>query len=187
MPNPDRQALTDQIVAALPASQAEIARAVGRKPSDGTVRRRLATLESDGVAKCVDGTWQRVRGLPELPGYEFPDDFDEEAIDLFTVTVRELLARPKPEWETSDVDLLEAYVRCMQRARVARDQDEMFTYAESGRAYTHPSVAIAREAERDAQVYRKALLITPEARAAQQKGDDRGADPGDDEFTDLDP
>ena len=48
-----------------PARQAELARALGRSPSDGSVRRLLAELEKRGeVHQLADGRW----ALPEVEG-----------------------------------------------------------------------------------------------------------------------
>lgn len=168
-------ALTDQILGALPGPRAAIARAVGRKPSDGTVRRRLAKLAAEGLVEKDGDVWRGCHALPDIEGYVYPEDFDALARALLRQTVERLQARPG--WEDGDVDLVEDYVRAKQRARLANTTAELFTLAETGRAFTHPSISIARQAERDALVYAKELRLTPRARA---EGDD-GADPRDDD------
>jgi len=169
--------LTDRILDVLPNAAGAIARAVGRKPSDGTVRRRLAKLEQEGLVEQVDGVWRGCHELPDIEGYVYPDDLDDEARALLLQAVDRL--QDQGTFEDVDVGLVEDYVRAKQRARRAQaEADESpFTYAETGRAFTHPAIAIARQAERDAQVYAAELLLTPRARA--QAGIDSHADPGD--------
>lgn len=171
----ERQQLTDAIVAQLPGTQAEIARAVGRKPSDGTVRRRLAALAEEGLVVQSDDGWRRAGGLPELPGFEFPGHFDEEARAVFES--RLVAASNDGVWADEDVDLLERYVSAGQRGRTMQAEvaaGGAFSHSEeSGRAYAHPGIRIIREAERDAHVYEEALIERQRRRA--------NADPGDDE------
>jgi len=115
------------------------------------------------VIECqAGGIWRRIAKVPEVDGlgsYVFPVDLDDESRELFAHKVTELRAAGAL-LDSFLVELLENYVRCLQRARVAsEDVDEagMFTQANSGRRYAHPGVAIAREAERDAHVYREAI------------------------------
>lgn len=181
--NNERQddALTAQIVAALPGTASAIAAAVGRKPSDGTVRRRLAKLEAASRAAKIDGIWTACRDLPDLgSGYVFPDDLDDESLALFNLKLAEL--RDQQTWKDSDADLLERYVRCLQRARLARAAagDTPFTTGGTGRVYLHPGVSVAQQAERDAHVYADALILTPAARKRHGLGSD--TPPEDDPF-----
>ncbi len=75
-------------------------------------------------------------------------------------------------WRDSDAALLERYVRALERARVARGElwDEdlermvLTTVGSQGQLVQHPNVKTAREAERDAHEYAKALLLSPDAR-----------------------
>ena len=73
-------------------------------------------------------------------------------------------------WEDTDATLLGMYVRCLERAAIARKaftKDkvvQLTTTGSKGNPIPHPAVRIAREAERDAEEYGKELLITPRAR-----------------------
>jgi P27 family predicted phage terminase small subunit len=73
-------------------------------------------------------------------------------------------------WEDMDYLLLGTYVRCLERAALARaaitsgNVVQLTTTGSKGNPIPHPAIKIAREAERDAQEYAKELLITPRAR-----------------------
>jgi hypothetical protein len=61
------RALRDEVLGALSGiarSQRGIAKAVGRAPNDGTVRRRLEDLEAEGLAIKREGGW----ALAEIGG-----------------------------------------------------------------------------------------------------------------------
>ena len=83
-------------------------------------------------------------------------------------------------WRDTDAPLLEAYVRSLVLARQARKavQASPFTEGSRGQMVAHPGVKIASDAERDAERYARALLLTPEARA---RHDVKGRD-GDEPF-----
>ncbi len=73
-------------------------------------------------------------------------------------------------WEDTDHLLLGLYVRCLERAAIARKSItkgnvvQLTTIGSKGNPIPHPAVKIARDAERDAEEYAKELLITPRAR-----------------------
>src|SRR5437660_12826445 len=73
-------------------------------------------------------------------------------------------------WEPVDQYLLGLYVRCLERAAIARKSItkgnvvQLTTIGSKGNPIPHPAVKIARDAERDAEEYGKELLITPRAR-----------------------
>src|SRR4051794_3776484 len=109
--------LAPRVLALLPGKQADIARSLGRKPSDGTVRRTLERLANDGFAERVDSIW---RSCQELPGDDdaevaIPEDFDHESRTLFTRTHKQLVEQGT--FKDSDLPLLERYVRSKQLAR----------------------------------------------------------------------
>ena len=71
-PAPVRTLLSTECLASLnghPMRLAEIARAVGRGPKDGSVRNALAALAADGeVRKTREGLWERCKGAPPPKG-----------------------------------------------------------------------------------------------------------------------
>jgi hypothetical protein len=152
----------------VPGTITELGAAMGRPSSDKTLRRRLAELEADGVLVREDGLYSRAPepARPELPAVELPDGFedyvfptyfDHEAKVVFVVKLDEF---EFIDWTSTAIELLESYVGCLQRARTANDAiagDAAFKTSDAGRVYVHPGVAVATKAERDAQVYRKAL------------------------------
>jgi len=162
--------LDRSILAALPGKGAQVAGSLGRARNDGTVRRRLAALAEAGEVEREDGVWRRCQDgcqdapeLPDppdgLPGYEYPAGWDEGACDQF-VQQAEWLTDKVGALEGLDVDLLERYVTALQRARIAQsslDDEGLLTSSANGRKFTHPAVAIVREAERDAHVYMEAM------------------------------
>lgn len=183
-PVPARQVskqLLEQLVKG-PATTAELAAKLGRSPKDATVRRRLATLAAAGEIQADEtGAWLRCQRL-ELPdaldGYEFPDGFDAEAREEFTLKTHELV-EADVVIDSFLIDLLERYVRCLQRARHANREvveDGLFqTGAKAGsRKFAHPGVAIAREAERDAHTYGESIekRKRKEPDGASEAGDD---------------
>lgn len=170
--------LAEAILEVLPGRVAEWAPKLGRKRTDRTIRRRLADLETAGVVENSEGIWSRCQTDPihdTLPGYEFPDGFDAESRDQLRHKALELKLAEVPI-DSFIVELLEAYIRCLQRARLANieiDRDGLFQRAANGgRKFAHPGVATAREAERDAHVYREAI--------EKKKRADPDADPDDD-------
>jgi hypothetical protein len=63
-----RDRLRDEVLDAITGiaqSQARIARAVGRDPTDGTVRRVLRDLEGEGLVEKREDGWARAIGLVE--------------------------------------------------------------------------------------------------------------------------
>ncbi len=62
---PVRETLAEQLLEVLtdePKTLAQLARAVGRDPKDGSVRNALKTLaEEEGAERCKRGTWRRVQ------------------------------------------------------------------------------------------------------------------------------
>jgi hypothetical protein len=68
--------------------------------------------------------------------------------------------------------------RSSSPARRARDRGDGGAYNESktGRVFKHPGVEDARQHERDAHEYAKALLLNPEARRRAGVKDDGGGD-----------
>lgn len=155
--------LADAIVKALPGKVSEFAPKLGRKRTDSTIRNRLKQLEEAGEIRCDRGVWSRIETDPiseTLKGYEFPPDFDDESRDQFDLKTQELLDADV-NLDSFAIELVENYVRCLQRAREANAEvqnDAMFQSAAKGdRKFAHPGIAIAREAERDAHVYREAI------------------------------
>ncbi len=170
--------LADRILDVLPGRVSEWAPKLGRKRTDSTIRTRLKQLEAVGAVECEEGVWSRTQADPihdTLPGYEFPEGFDAESRDLLRQKALEVRLAEVP-LDSFMVELIEAYVRCLQRARHANeeiDSDGLFqTAAKGNRKFAHPGVATAREAERDAHVYREAI--------EKKKRTDPGADPDDD-------
>lgn len=170
--------LAPKIVALLPARAAEIARALGRKPSDGTVRRALAGLvESGAVEKAAGGVFERCQELATLPT---PEGFDDVAVKLHA----ELLeaCQLQGTWREHDVHLLDDLVRRDQDARRFReavDRSEPFTESSTGRVYAHPGIDKERDARRDVQTFRAELVLTPNARKHHGRDGDDDPDSGD--------
>lgn len=171
-----------ELLAKGPATTADLAARLGRPPKDATVRRRLAALAAAGeVASEASGEWSRCQRLPlpdALEGYEFPDGFDEASREEFTLKATELVAADVVI-DSFLIDLLERYVRCLQRARHANleiAEDGLFQRgAKAGsRKFAHPGVAIAREAERDAHAYGESIekRKRKEPDGASEDGDD---------------
>ena len=105
-------------------------------------------------------------------------DFDEYGRTVYGAAREELEAQGT--WRDTDAPLLEAYVRSLVLARQARAEvaSSPFTEGSRGQLVAHPGVKIASDAERDAERYARALLLTPEARA---RHDVKGRD-GDEPF-----
>lgn len=169
--------LAPRVVSLLPGKQAEIARALGRKPSDGAVRRALRNLEQSGAAQRIDGIWQRREGLPMLA---IPADFDKQSAALHDRTLKAL--QEQGTWRDHDAELLERYVRRSQDVRAFRDavreQGRFQTSDKGGRVYAHPGIDKERDALRDVQALADALVLTPDARKRHGRdgGDDDPAD-----------
>lgn len=174
--------LAPQILDLLPGRAANLAQALGRKSSDGTVRRALEGLEKSGAAERVDGVWQRCQELPKLAT---PADFDDEACALHARTLKAL--QEQGTWRDHDIDLLERYVRREQDARIFRaaieEQGRFQQVRDGGRVYAHPGIDKERDANRDVQSLADALVITPDAR--KRHGRDGDEDPNADEFEDF--
>lgn len=167
--------LAPKILELLPAKGAQVAKALGRQPSDGTVRRALQGLEQSGAVERVDGVWQ---GCQELPKLATPEDFDDESQQLHAETLEAL--QKQGTWRDHDIELLNDYVRRSQDARHFReavDDDGRFQSSESGRIFAHPGIDKERDARRDVQTLRDALVLTPDAR--KKHGRDGEEDAGD--------
>jgi P27 family predicted phage terminase small subunit len=99
-----------------------------------------------------------------------PADLDAQAKRLWRATRKAL--QDQNTWRDSDGQALERYVRVCERARLAREgipRDEsgrliLTAPGSKGQTVQHPNVKTAREAERDAHEYARALLLTPESR-----------------------
>lgn len=169
--------LAPKVLALLPGKPAHIAKALDRKPSDGTVRKALESLEKSGAAERVDGVWKRCE---ELPPVAIPDDFDQEAIALHARTHQALVEQGT--WRTHDADLLNRYVRREQEARAIRGHVEEHGRFQVGetRIYAHPGLDKLKDALRDVQALADALVITPDAR--RRHGRDGEEDGDGDEF-----
>lgn len=78
--------------------------------------------------------------------------------------------RDQGTWEDIDTSLLAQYVRCLERAQLARNSIttgnvvQLTTAGSKGSPIAHPAIKIARDAERDAEGYARELLVTPRAR-----------------------
>lgn len=74
--------------------------------------------------------------------------------------------RSQRTFEDSDCVLLGQYVRCLERAAVARSglTGDLTVRGSKGTMVPHPLVRIARDAERDAAEYGKELLLSPRSR-----------------------
>lgn len=170
--------LRDAILDALPAKVSEIATATGRRRTDRTIRVRLEAMQAEGLVELIDGAWRKCRNddIDVLPDYEFPAGWDDESREQFAGKITELVEADCAV-DSFLIELLENYVRCLQRARTANrqvDEDGLFQKAAKGdRRFPHPGIAIAREAERDAHVYREAI----DKKKRKEPGD---ADPDDD-------
>lgn len=171
------------ILDALPGTQTEIARALGRHPSDRTVRSRLRDLEAQNVIESEDGQF-RLAPEPEpepveLPeafaGYEFPPYFDRVSQQLLVVKLDELKTI---DWTTAAIELLESYVSCLQRSRRGHEallDGEFAVGQKSGRVYAHPAIKVIEKADSDGQKYRLEL----------QKLDEKGGGGGKQEAPSL--
>jgi hypothetical protein len=159
------QELAPRVLELLPGSQSQIAKALGRKPSDGTVRRTLEHLATEGFAQRVKRRWERCQSEPEI-GDAVPEDFDQESKGLYARVLGYLRGLPEGLWDANMVPTAQCYVRSKQLARQARDAigDEPYQTTSTGRAFKHPAVEDARQHERDAHTYAEALLLTPKAR-----------------------
>jgi P27 family predicted phage terminase small subunit len=92
-----------------------------------------------------------------------PADFDADATGIWLETQEHL--EKQHIWEESDAATLERYVRCLVRAKTARNAVEsQFVEGSMGQMVAHPGLKLAREAERDAHVYAESLLLTPQMR-----------------------
>jgi phage terminase small subunit len=170
--------LAPRVLDLLPGKQAHIAQALDRKPSDGTVRKALEQLAESGAAEKVDGVWRRCE---ELPAPAIPDDFDQEAVALFTRTHKALVEQGT--WREHDHDLLVRYVRRAEDARTFRDAREEYGDFQQAktRVYANPAIDKERDALRDVQMLADALVITPDARRRHgHAGEKEGG--GGDEF-----
>lgn len=171
--------LAPLVLALLPGKQAHVAKALGRKPSDGTVRKALEQLLESGAAEKVDGIWRRCE---ELPAPAIPETFDQEAVALFTRTHAALVEQGT--WRDHDHDLLVRYARRDQDARTFREarlQYGNFQQSSTMRVYANPAIDKERDALRDVQSLADALVLTPDARRRHGRdGDDD--DGGGDEF-----
>lgn len=105
-------------------------------------------------------------------------DFDDYGQATYRAAREELEAQGT--WRDTDAPLLEAYVRSLVLARQARKAvaSSPFTEGSRGQLVAHPGVKVASDAERDAERYARALLLTPEARS---RHDVKGRD-GDEPF-----
>jgi P27 family predicted phage terminase small subunit len=102
-----------------------------------------------------------------------PDDISEYGQRVYDEARAEL--ESQGTWRDTDAPLLESYVRSLLVARQARKavSASPFTEGSRGQLVAHPGVKIAADAERDAERYARALLLTPEARSRHQvKGHD---------------
>lgn len=181
---PPRQSVAElapRILELLPAKQAEIAKALGRQPSDGTVRRALAGLAETGAANRGDGgIWERCQELPTLAT---PASFDEESKRLHATTLKAL--QEQGTWRDHDIELLNDYVRRSQDARtfrMARERSGDFQESKAGRVFAHPAIDKERDARRDVQALRDALVLTPDARKKHGRDEDGGGEGDRDEF-----
>lgn len=175
--------LAPKILEKLPGNQASVARALDRKPSDGTVRRALASLVETGAVQKNGNVFERCQELPTLPE-DPPDEFDATAQQLWRVTLTAL--QEQGTWRDHDIELLNDYCRRSQDARdfrLALDCDGRFTVSK-GRIYAHPAIDKERDARRDVQALRDALVLTPDARKKHGHAGEEGDDSGD-EFDDL--
>lgn len=174
--------LAPKILEKLPCNAADAARALKRKPSDGTVRRALANLVETGAAERVDGVYRRCQELPTLPE-DPPAEFDGGAQQLWRVTLQAL--QEQGTWRDHDIELLNDYCRRSMDARTFRqalEDDGRFTVSK-GRIYAHPAIDKERDARRDVQALRDALVLTPDARKKHGHaggGEDEEYDPFDD-------
>jgi P27 family predicted phage terminase small subunit len=82
-------------------------------------------------------------------------------------------------WQDTDAPLLEAYVRSLVLAQQARKAvaSSPFTEGSRGQLVAHPGVKVASDAERDAERYARALLLTPEARSRHDVRSRDGEEP----------
>lgn len=106
-----------------------------------------------------------------------PDDLDARGKRIWR-DVEEYL-RAKSLWEPVHCELLERYIRALQRAVEARaieKVDGSTTKGSQDQLVVHPTVKIARDNEHDALDLAKELLITP---AAQRRHEGEGEPPPD--------
>lgn len=173
--------LAPRILELLPAKAGTVARQLGRKASDGTVRRALAGLVESGAAeKRKDGTFERCQELPILAA---PADFDERSKALHASLLKAL--QEQGTWRDHDIGLLNDLVRRSQDAREFRaavGEQGRFQSSSSGRVFAHPGIDKERDARRDVQTLRDALVLTPDARKKHGRDGDEAEG---DEFDDL--
>jgi P27 family predicted phage terminase small subunit len=108
-----------------------------------------------------------------------PADFDDQSRRLHAVTLEAL--QTQGTWRDHDIELLNDYVRRSQDARLFRqalDDDGRF-FNSKGRIYAHPAIDKERDARRDVQQLREALVLTPDARKKHGRDGDEDDESGD--------
>lgn len=185
-PSPKVRELAPKVLELLPGSQSDIAVALGRRKNDGTVRRTLEHLATEGFASRDGKRWERCQTEPDpaTDDVAIPDDFDHASTALYRRVLTYVRKLPKELWDDEMAPTAEAYVRSRQLARDARAQIKAaggaYVRSNTGRVFKHPAVEDARQHERDAHEYGKSLLLNPEAlRRAGGKDDGGGASPFD--------
>lgn len=170
--------LAPQILELLPAKAATVARQLDRAKNDGTVRRALENLVKTGAAKKrKDGTYERCQELPTLVP---PRGADNQAKRLHAELLK--VCQEQGTWRDHDIGLLNDLVRREQQARSIEAHVESvgeFQVGESGRVYAHPGIDKARDARRDVQALREALVLTPDARKKHGRDGDAEDEDGD--------
>lgn len=94
-----------------------------------------------------------------------PPDLTKDFKALYRKVREEM--RNQGTFEDTDRILLGMFVRCLERAAVARSglgDGPVTVIGSKGTAVPHPLVRIARDAERDAAEYGKELLLSPRSR-----------------------
>jgi P27 family predicted phage terminase small subunit len=171
--------LAPQILDLLPGRAGSVARELGRKPSDGTVRRALEGLVQSGAAVKNGPVYERCQELPTLAT---PHGSDDAAKALHASALKAL--QEQGTWRDHDIQLLNDLVRRDQDARTFREAVEeqgRFQSSEGGRVYAHPGIDKERDARRDVQTLRDALVLTPDARKKHGRdGEDEEGDALDD-------
>jgi P27 family predicted phage terminase small subunit len=106
-----------------------------------------------------------------------PNDFDHFAESCWRRAQDQL--RAQGTWEDTDAPLLESYVRSLALSRQAREAVSVCPFVEGsrGQMVAHPGVKVASDADRDAERYARALLLTPESRSRHDVGGEPDGEP----------